>query len=209
MGWGQRHQVQGTGSGRGVAYIWRTSIACPYLAPLAWWCLLDALMRPDAVLSADCHTPPPPTFCVACRPDSRYRDSREATPESLQLHLETRFEQLKVWREWCERCGKVFCRLVTGGGVRLGAAGCRVLPFRGDIGAGTGLAGTLSPGFRSWFAWGVSGCEQGCELDALLRAHPHMPTLRLLHKLKHSLASDTRLKLQAHNTHPTCTCTRL
>ena len=27
---------------------------------------------------------------------SRYRENRESQPESLQMHLETRFEQLKV-----------------------------------------------------------------------------------------------------------------
>ena len=29
---------------------------------------------------------------------SRYRENRESQPESLQMHLETRFEQLKVRR---------------------------------------------------------------------------------------------------------------
>lgn len=65
------------------------------------------------------------------------------------------------------------------GWVQLGARCCC---SGGGVGVGTGLAGTPSPRFRSWFAWGLPGCELRCELDALLRAHPHMPTLRLLHK---------------------------
>ncbi len=35
----------------------------------------------------------------ACR---RYRDSRELQPDQLQVHLETRFEQLKVSRGRCQ-----------------------------------------------------------------------------------------------------------
>ena len=34
--------------------------------------------------------------CHALCSCSRYRESRESQPESLQMHLETRFEQLKV-----------------------------------------------------------------------------------------------------------------
>ena len=96
-------------------------------------------MMLDTALPADCNPHSPRPFRPPCRPDSRYRESREATPESLQLHLETRFEQLKVWRERCEQCGKVFCRLGTEGGVRLGAVACYVLSFRGGICVVTGL----------------------------------------------------------------------